>query len=165
MKNKMEMKTIDGGYAKGDKKELSLLLAEDETAVLGLCYEEYADVFYYTPPFKEITKAIEECCTDAAGSKCGTYKLNDKCSLTLNVTPVTKEGKKELTMSLLNNDNKEIFRLVKDICVADAHKTMLGCMTDWIIGISDIVRDENKPTIFWLLDQNEESVLQMLEQV
>ena len=171
MKNKMEKKTIDGGYAKGDKRELSMLMAEDETAILGLCYEEYADVFYYTPPFKEITKAIEECCEDAASSKCGTYKLNDNCSITLKVTPTTKEGKKELTMTLLNNDNKEIFSLVKDICEpvagkpADAHKRMLGCMTNWIIGISDIVREETKPTMFWLLDQNEESVIQMLEQV
>ena len=47
MKNKMEKRTIDGGYIKcNDFGELrKLFLLEDETTVLGLCYEEYADVF------------------------------------------------------------------------------------------------------------------------
>ena len=167
----MEKRTFDGGYAQADKKELSKYLAEDETTVLGLSYEEYADVFYYTPAFKEITKKIEECYANTDSCTDSTYKLNDRLAVTLKVLPAANGAEKELAMTLVNNDNKEIFKLVKNISGAEAggqdrtHKGLIGFMTEWITKIADITKDETKPILFWLLDQDYESVHDMLEPV
>ena len=171
MKNKMEKRTIDGGYIKcNDFGELrKLFLLEDETMVLGLCYEEYADVFYYTPAFKEITKAIEDSYANAAGCKCGTYKLDDNYTIILEALPTQKGCERSLAMTLVNKDNKEVYKLVKYMSApkeADAqdsaHKFMEGMMTSWITNMS---HDITHSSLFWLYDQDYEAMLEMVAQV
>ena len=168
--NNMETMKFDGGFAQCDKRELSKLIAEDETTILGLCYEEYADVFFLNREFQKIAKAIEECYVNTDSGNCSTYKLNDNLAITLKVLPATNGGEKALAMSLISN-NKEVYKLVKTISGLEAgnqeraHESTIDLITKWIICASEMTRDEIKPILFWLLDQDEETVHDMLEQV
>lgn len=165
----MKKREIKNGFVQCDNlNELrKLFLLDDEATVLGLAVDQMADVFYYTPSFREITSAIEECYADTANSNCSTYKLDDNYSVILKVLPAAKGCNKGLAMSLVNNDNNEIYKLVKYINVSEpcgqdtAHSFMVEFMTDWITNMS---RDIIHSSLFCLYEQTDETVRQMVVQ-
>ena len=163
---KRELKNGKGFVQYDDPRELKkLFLLDDETVVLGLCNDNMADVYYFSPAFREIAGKIEECYATDADSQSGTYRLDNNYAINLKVLPTAEAGDKSLSMTLVCG-SKDVYTLVQNIgnkeAYKNAHEFMLDFMTQWILNLS---MDITHQSLFWLYDQDYETVHDMLSQV
>jgi hypothetical protein len=164
---KRELKNGNGYVQFDDLKDLKkLLFLKDEATVLGLDIDYIAATTYYTPAFREITKTIEECYADTASCKSYTYKLDNMYSVILQVLPATDGFDKGLAMSLINKNHKEIYKLVKYISIPESSSQDLApnfveeFMINWITNLS---RDVTHSSLFWLYDQDDDTIRDLME--
>ena len=162
----MKKREIKNGFVQSNPSELKkLFLLDDETTVLGLCNDNMADVFYFTPAFKEFACKIEECFATDGDIQPGTFKLDGNYSIKLQVLPAAKNGNKSLSMTLAC-DGKDIYTLNQNIDIENAHKNAHEFMNDFITQwIKNISMDILHQSLFWFYDQDYEAIHDMLTQV
>jgi hypothetical protein len=166
---KRELKNGNGYVQYDDPKELKkLFLLDDETKILGLAHDEWAEVDFLTPEFQEIAQSIENFYLNCDDRHFATFALNDDYSINLEVLPVAKGDNSKIAMSLTDNDGKVVYMLVEYIdkreadTIANPHEFMLDFLGQWILNISI---DITHQSLFWLYEGQEEFIQESLANV